>query len=170
MVNQQSSIVNHQSVLQSFVEANMSLKEQLKQDTIVASKAGDNQKRDVLRMLQAAIKQVEIDDRVTLDDAGVQQVLIKQAKQRRESLDEYTKAGRDDLAVQEKYELEVIKGYLPQMMSREEIEVLVKQVIVETGAVSPKDMGKVMGKLMPQVKGKADGRLVNEVVREQLAG
>jgi uncharacterized protein YqeY len=170
MVNQQSSIVNHQSVLQSFVEANMSLQEQLKQDTIVASKAGDNQKRDVLRMLQAAIKQVEIDDRVTLDDAGVQQVLIKQAKQRRESLDEYTKAGRDDLAVQEKYELEVIKGYLPQMMSREEIEVLVKQVIVETGAVSPKDMGKVMGKLMPQVKGKADGRLVNEVVREQLAG
>lgn len=148
----------------------MSLKEQLQQDTIAASKAGDNQKRDALRMLLAAIKQVEIDDQVTMDDAGVLQVLTKQAKQRRESLDEYTKAGRDDLAVQEKYELEVIEGYLPQMMSREEIEVLVKQVIADTGATSPKDMGKVMGKLMPQVKGKADGRLVNEVVREQLAG
>lgn len=148
----------------------MSLKEQLKQDTIDASKAGDGKRRDVLRMLQAAVKQVEIDDRVTLDDAGVQQVLTKQAKQRRESLAEYTKAGRNDLADQEQYELGIIEGYLPQMMSREEIEVLVKQVIVDTGASSPKDTGQVMGKLMPQVKGKADGRLVNEVVREQLAG
>ncbi|MBE2223217.1 MAG: GatB/YqeY domain-containing protein [Anaerolineae bacterium] len=148
----------------------MSLKEQLKQDTIDASKAGDNKRRDVLRMLQAAVKQVEVDDRVTLDDAGVEQVLTKQAKQRRESLAEYTKAGREDLAEQEKYELEIIEGYLPQLMSREEIEVLVKQVIMETGAASAKDTGLVMGKLMPQVKGKADGRLVNEVVREQLAG
>jgi len=146
----------------------MSLKEQLKQDTIAASKSGDNRKRDILRMLQAAVKQIEIDDRVTLDDAGVLQVLTKQAKQRRESIAEYTKAGRDDLAEQEQYELGVIETYLPQMMSREEIEVLVKQVIVDTGASSPKDMGKVMGKLMPQVKGKADGRLVNEVVRELL--
>ncbi len=148
----------------------MSLKEQLKQDTISASKAGDNKRRDVLRMLQAAIKQVEIDDRVDLDDAGVLQVLTKQGKQRRESLDEYTKAGRDDLAVQEKYELEIIQAYLPQMMSREEIEGLAKQAIADTGASSAKDMGRVMGKLMPQVKGKADGRLVNEVVRALLAG
>lgn len=147
----------------------MSLKEQLTQDTIAASKAGDKPKRDTLRMLQAAIKQIEIDDRVTLDDAGVLQVLTKQAKQRRESIAEFTSAGRDDLAAQEEYELGVIETYLPQMMSREEIEVLVKQVIADTGAASPKDMGKVMGKLMPQVKGKADGRLVNEVVREQLA-
>ena len=100
----------------------------------------------------------------------MQDVLTKQAKQRRESLAEYTKAGREDLAEQEKYELDIIESYLPQMMSREEIEVLVKQAIVDTGASSPKDMGQVMGKLMPQVKGKADGRLVNEVVREQLAG
>lgn len=148
----------------------MSLKEQLKQDTIDASKSGDNRKRDILRMLQAAIKQIEIDDRVTLDDAGVLQVLTKQAKQRRESIAEYTKAGRDDLVEQEAYELGVIEAYLPQMMSKEEIEVLVKQAIADTGAASSKDMGKVMGKLMPQVKGKADGRLVNEVVREQLAG
>lgn len=147
----------------------MSLKEQLKQDTIDASKSGDNRKRDILRMLQAAIKQIEIDDRVTLDDAGVLQVLTKQAKQRRESIAEYTKAGRDDLVEQEAYELGVIEAYLPQMMSKEEIEVLVKQAIADTGATSSKDMGKVMGKLMPQVKGKADGRLVNEVVREQLA-
>lgn len=148
----------------------MSLKEQLKQDTIDASKSGDNRKRDILRMVQAAIKQVEIDDRVTLDDAGVEQVLTKQAKQRRESIAEYTKAGRDDLVEQEQYELEIIEAYLPQMMSREEIEVLVKQAIADTGATSSKDMGKVMGKLMPQVKGKADGRLVNEVVRDLLPG
>ena len=148
----------------------MSLKEQLKQDTIDASKSGDNRRRDILRMVQAAIKQVEIDDRVTLDDAGVEQVLTKQAKQRRESIAEYTKAGRDDLVEQEQYELEIIEAYLPQMMSREEIEVLVKQAIADTGATSSKDMGKVMGKLMPQVKGKADGRLVNEVVRDLLPG
>ena len=148
----------------------MSLKEQLTQDTITASKAGDKKKRDTLRMLQAAVKQVEIDDRVTLDDAGVQQVLTKQAKQRRESIAEYGKAGRDDLVAQEKFELGIIEAYLPQMMSREEIEVLAKQAIADTGAANPKDMGKVMGRLMPQVKGKADGRLVNEVVRELLAG
>lgn len=148
----------------------MTLKEQLTQDTIAASKAGDNRKRDTLRMMQAAIKQIEIDDRVTLDDAGVTQVLTKQAKQRRESIAEYTKAGRDDLVEQEVYELGIIEAYLPQMMSRDEIELLVKQAITDTGATSAKDMGKLMGKLMPQVKGKADGRLVNEVVREQLPG
>lgn len=146
----------------------MTLKEQLTQDTIAASKTGDNPKRDALRMMQAAIKQIEIDERVTLDDAGVIQVLTKQAKQRRESIAEYTKAGRDDLVEQEAYELGIIEAYLPQLMSREEIEVLVKQAVADTGATSAKDMGKVMGKLMPLVKGKADGRLVNEVVREQL--
>jgi uncharacterized protein YqeY len=156
-------------MLQSFEEIAMSLKEQLKQDTNEASKSGDTKKRDILRMMQAAIKQIEIDDQVTLDDAGVLQVLTKQAKQRRESIAEYSKAGRDDLVVQEEYELGIIETYLPQMMSKEEIEVLVKQAIADTGAASSKEMGKVMGKLMPQVKGKADGRLVNEVVREQLA-
>ncbi|MFO7681562.1 MAG: GatB/YqeY domain-containing protein [Chloroflexota bacterium] len=148
----------------------MNLKEQLTQDTIAAAKAGDNPKRDVLRMMQAAIKQVEVDERITVDDAGVQQILTKQAKQRRESMAEYEKGGRDDLVAQEAYELKIIEAYLPQMMGREEIEVLVKQAIAATGASSPKDMGQVMGKLMPQVKGKADGRLVNDVVRELLAG
>ncbi len=148
----------------------MSLKEQLTQDTIAAAKAGDNQKRDVLRMMQAAIKQVEVDERITVDDAGVQQILTKQAKQRRESIAEYQKGGRDDLVAQEAYELQIIEAYLPQMMGREEIEVLVLQAIADTGAAGPKDMGQVMGKLMPQVKGKADGRLVNDVVRELLAG
>lgn len=147
----------------------MRLKEQLKEDTNEASKSGDSQKRDVLRMMQAAIKQIEIDEQVTLDDAGVLKVLTKQAKQRRESIADYSKAGRDDLVAQEEYELGIIETYLPQMMSKEEIELLVKQVIVDTGATSTKEMGKVMGKLMPQVQGKADGRLVNEVVRAELA-
>lgn len=146
----------------------MSLKEQLRVDVAAAMRSGDAEKRDVLRMLMAAVKQTEIDDRVELDDKGVQAVLTKQAKQRRESIAEYEKAGRNDLASQEKTELTFIEAYLPQMMSRAEIEAIATAVIAELSVTNPKGMGQVMSKLMPQVKGKADGRLVNEVVRELL--
>ena len=146
----------------------MGLKEQLKSDVATAMKAGDTEKRDVLRMLLAAIKQTEIDDRVELDDKGVQTVLTKQAKQRRESIADYEMAGRKELADQEKAELVLIEAYLPQMMSREEVEKIAAAVVAELGVSGPQAMGQVMGKLMPQVKGKADGRLVNEVVRELL--
>ena len=147
----------------------MGLKDQLKSDMAAAMKSGDNEKRDVLRMLMAAIKQTEVDDRVVLDDAGVQKVLSKQAKQRRESIADYEKAGRTELANQEKMELTHIEGYLPQMMSREEVEKIAEAIVADLSASGPKAMGQVMGKLMPQVKGKADGRLVNEVVRELLS-
>ena len=146
----------------------MGLKDQLKSDMAAAMKSGDNEKRDVLRMLMAAIKQTEVDDRIELDDAGIQKVLTKQAKQRRESIADYEKAGRTELANQEKMELSHIEAYLPQMMSREEIEKIASAIVADLGATGPKAMGQVMGKLMPQVKGKADGRLVNEVVRELL--
>lgn len=146
----------------------MSLKEQLKSDMVTAMKSGDKEKRDVLRMLMAAIKQTEIDDRVELDDQGVQKVLTKQAKQRRESIADYEKAGRDELAAEEKAELAYIEAYLPQMMSREDVEKIASAIVTELGVSGPKAMGQVMGKLMPQVKGKADGRLVNEVVRTLL--
>ncbi len=146
----------------------MGLKEQLKSDMAAAMKSGDTEKRDVLRMLMAAIKQTEIDDRVELDDKGVQTVLTKQAKQRRESIADYEMAGRDALAEQEKSELVLIEAYLPQMMSREEVEKIASAVVAELGVSGPQAMGQVMGKLMPQVKGKADGRLVNEVVRTLL--
>ncbi|HSH04898.1 MAG TPA: GatB/YqeY domain-containing protein [Anaerolineae bacterium] len=147
----------------------MGLKEQLKADLKVAMIAKDGERRDVLRLLMAAIKQIEVDEQKELDDAGVLAMLQKQAKQRRESISEYEKGGREELAAQEKVELAIIEAYLPQMMSREEIEAVAAQAIADVGATGPQDMGKIMGKLMPQVKGKADGRLVNEVVRGLLS-
>ncbi len=146
----------------------MALKEKLTNDMKAAMRAGDTEKRDTLRMLLAAIKQVEIDDQVTLDDQGVTAVLTKQAKQRRESIADYEKAGRSELAATEQSELAIIESYLPQMMSREEIRALAADVIAQLGVSDTKGMGQVMGRLMPQVKGKADGRLVNEVVRSLL--
>ena len=146
----------------------MTLKEQLHLDMVDAMRAGDNEKRDTLRLLLAAVKQAEVDGQKTLDDNGVQAVLSKQAKQRRESIADYEKAGRNDIAELEKAELSIIESYLPTMMSREEIVELAKQTVSRVGASGPQDTGRVMGSLMPQVKGKADGRLVNEVVRELL--
>lgn len=146
----------------------MTLKEQLRLDTADAMREGDNEKRDTLRLLLAAIKQTEVDSRQELDDAGVQLVLTKQAKQRRESIADYEKAGRDDIADLEKAELVIIESYLPQLMTREEIAEIAAQTIADLGADGTKDTGRVMGSMMPKVKGKADGRLVNEVVRELL--
>ncbi len=146
----------------------MALKEQLQLDMADAMRAGDKEKRDTLRLLLAAVKQVEVDGRKTLDDDGVHAVLNKQAKQRRESITDYERAGRDDIAEDEKTELAIIESYLPKMMSRAEIETLASKTISELEASGPRDTGPVMGSLMPQVKGKADGRLVSEVVRDLL--
>ncbi len=146
----------------------MTLKEQLRLDTADAMRDGDNEKRDTLRLLLAAIKQTEVDSQQTLDDEGVQVVLTKQAKQRRESIADYEKAGRDDIADLERAELLIIESYLPQLLSREEITEIAAQTIVDLGASGPQDIGRVMGSMMPKVKGKADGRLVNEIVRELL--
>jgi uncharacterized protein len=144
-------------------------REQLQADIREAMKSGDDERRNTLRLMIAAIKQEEVDRQAELDEAGVQAVLAKQAKQRRESIADYEAAGRTEMAAQEKSELAIIAHYLPQMMSREEIEQLATAVIAEVGAVDSKSMGVVMGRLMPQVKGKADGRLVNEVVRDLLS-
>lgn len=146
----------------------MDLKEQLRADLTTAMKAGDTQRRDVLRMLMAAVKQVEVDTRVTLDDAGVQDVLRKQLKQRQESIEDFGKAGRPDEVDREMAEIAIIETYLPRMMSREEIEQIARDIVAETGVVDAKGMGQVMSRLMPRVKGRADGRLVNEVVRDLL--
>lgn len=146
----------------------MSIKAQLMTDLKSAMRAKDSETRNTIRLLQSAIKQVEIDEQIELDDEAIVAILTKQAKQRREAIEQYEQSGRDELAATEKSELAIIERYLPQMMSREEIATLVTAAIAEVGATSPRDMGKVMGKLMPQVKGKADGRLVNEVVRSQL--
>ncbi len=142
----------------------MNLKEQLMADLKVAMRAKDIETRNALRMLQAAIKQVEIDGGSALDEAGAMAVVTKQAKQRRESIKEYEAAGRDDLAAPEKVELAIFERYLPTLMSREEVEQIASKVIADVGATGPRDTGKVMGRLMGQLKGKADGGLVNQVV------
>lgn len=146
----------------------MDLKEQLRADMTAAMRGGEALRRDVLRMVIAAIKQTEIDTQRTLDDAGVQDVLRKQIKQRQESIADYTKAGRPAEVDREAAEIEIIEAYLPQMMSREEIEQIARPIIEEIGATDAKAMGQVMNRLMPHVKGRADGRLVNEVVRSLL--
>lgn len=142
----------------------MDTKTRLQTDLNEAMKSQNAAVRDTLRLMMAAIKQAEVDSRQPLDENGVQEVLLKQAKQRRESIAEYGKGGRDDLVAKEQAELAIIDQYLPQMMSAEEVATLAQQAIAETGATSAKQMGAVMSKLMPQVKGKADGKLVNEVV------
>lgn len=146
----------------------MSLKETLQQDRIKAMREGDTDRRNALGLLLAAIKQEEVDGQISLDDEGVMTVLQKQAKQRRESIADYEKAGRAEMAAGEQAELDIIESYLPQQMGREEIAAIAGKIIAELGVTDAKGMGQIMGKLMPSVKGKADGRLVNEVVRELL--
>ena len=146
----------------------MSLKTELQTDLKAAMRDGDKAKRDTLRVLMAAIKQEEIDSRSTLDDAGVLAILTRQVKQRRESIADYEKAGRPEQADQEKYEISLIEAYLPQLMSQAEIEPVISQIIADLGVTDVKGMGQVMGKAMAQLKGKADGRLVNQIVRQQL--
>ncbi|NDJ61450.1 MAG: GatB/YqeY domain-containing protein [Chloroflexi bacterium] len=129
----------------------------------------DTVRRDVLRMTLNAVKQEEIDKQTDLSAEDVVTVLQREVKKRRDSVEEAKNSGRDDLADQEAEQLAVLESFLPQQLSREEIVALVQSAIAEAGAESPKDMGKVMGVLMPKVKGVADGKLVNEVVREQLS-
>lgn len=143
-------------------------KEQLQSDLKVAMKAKDVKRREVLRLLMAAFKQVEVDTRKELSAEDAVDILMTEAKKRREAITEMEGAGRSELAEQEKYELSVIETYLPQQLSREEVEAIAREVIAEVGATTPKEMGNVMKALMPRVKGQADGKLVNSVVRDLL--
>lgn len=131
-------------------------------------KAKDTVKKSTVTMIRAAILQVEKDNKVELGDAEIQEIIAKQMKQRRDALDEFKKAERDDLIAQTEAEMRVIEAYLPKQLTQEEIEAIVDETIKETGAESAKDMGKIMGALMPKVKGLADGKLVNQIVREKL--
>lgn len=146
----------------------MGVREQLQTDLATAMRQGDSETRDTIRLLLAAIKQVEIDQRVDLDEAGDLAVLAKQAKQRRESIKDAKAAGRPDLVAVEQKELVICESYLPRMMTADEIRPVAQQVISELGATGMQDMGRVMGQLMPQLKGNADGGLVSSVVRSLL--
>lgn len=144
-------------------------KDQLMSALKEAMKNKDTERRNTIRLLQSAIKQVEVDERRELSDEDVVDILQKEAKKRRESIDELTAAGREEQAQAEQNELDLILEFLPEQLSREEIELLVRDAIAKTGASTPKEMGKVMGVLVPQTKGRADGKLVSIVVRELLS-
>lgn len=143
-------------------------KAQIQQDLKDAMRSGDTRRRETLRLLMAAFQQVEVDRRIELTPEDAQAILMTEAKKRREAIEEMQRAGRTGLAEQEQYELGLIESYLPRQLSRGEIEALARDAIRESGATTPKDMGQVMKVLMPRLKGQADGRLVNEVVRDLL--
>ena len=146
----------------------MTLKSQIQDDVKSAMRSRDQKRLTALRLITAAIKQVEIDQRIEMDDTAVLAVLDKMVKQRRESLEQYESAGRDDLAAQEKFELELIATYLPEALSDGEIAALIKQAIEETDASSIRDMGAVMNKLRGEVQGRADMKAVSQAVKSQL--
>ena len=150
----------------------MSLKEQLTEYMKTAMKAKEEgkQRLAVIRMVRSAIRQQEIDGngKQALDDEGVIAIISKEVKMRKDSLEEFKKGDRQDLVAQTEAEIAVLMPYLPQQLSEEEIRTFVKEAVEKSGASSQKDMGKVMGLLMPKVKGRADGKLVNSIVREML--
>lgn len=146
----------------------MNLSERLDQDMKQAMKSKDKFTLSTIRMVRSTIKYLEIDLKRTLDDNEVLDILSREIKQRKDALQEFESAGRDELAANTKAEIEIISKYLPEQLSEEEIKVIVQQTIQETGASSKSEMGKVMSALMPKVKGRADGKLVNQLVLQFL--
>jgi uncharacterized protein YqeY len=147
----------------------MTLKQQLQDDLKRAMREQDEVRKRTLRLALAAIKNKEVEVQRGLDDADVVAILQKEAKQRRETLDELRQVDRPDLVVSEQAELDVLIEYLPKQLGRDEIAELARQVISDLNADGPHQMGRVMGALMPQLKGQADGKLVSQVVRELLS-
>lgn len=148
----------------------MSLKDDITADMKAAMKAKDQPRLTTIRMLQAAIQRKEVDERITLDDAQVTAVVEKLIKQGREALEQYTKAGRDELAAHEQADIDIFQSYLPEPMGEAELDALITKAISDTGAASIKDMGKVMGVLKPQIQGKADMGQVSGKIKAVLAG
>ncbi len=147
---------------------NMDLKTQLNESLKTAMKSGDMTRKDTLRMALAAIKQVEVDKRIILDDAAVMALLQKEIKNRREALEEAKKANRPDLASANEAEIAILEAFLPKAMSADELREIVKAAIAETGAAAPSDMGKVMKLVMPKTAGRAPGDAVSAMVKELL--
>jgi len=148
----------------------MSMKQQLTEDMKAAMKAGEKHKLGVIRLINAAIKQKEVDERIELDDTAVIAVLDKMVKQRKDSVSQYEAAQREDLAGIERAEIVVIEAYLPAKMGEAEIIAAIQASIAETGAAGPADIGKLMGSLKPKLAGQADMGLVSRLVKQQLAG
>ena len=147
----------------------MSLKARLVEDMKAAMKSGQKDKLLVIRLVNAAIKQREVDERIELDDAQVLAAMDKMMKQRRDSVSQYEAAGREDLASVERYEMSVIESYLPAQMDEAELDAAVAASIAESGAVGPQDMGKVMAVLKPRVAGRADMGALSGLVKKRLS-
>jgi uncharacterized protein YqeY len=145
-------------------------KQRMQDDLKAAMKAGETARKDALRFLMAAIKQVEVDTRAELSEEQTYALLLNEAKKRRDTMAEAQKLGRAELLQQSEMELRLIESYLPAQLSRDELEGEVRKAIAEAGAKTAKEMGSVMKILMPRVKGRADGKLVNEVVKSLLGG
>ena len=147
----------------------MSLKAQLTEDMKTAMKSGDKERLGVIRLVNAAIKQREVEERIVLDDTAVLGVLEKMLKQRRDSIQQFEAAGRNDLADTEKFEVGVIQHYLPAQLTAAEVDAAIAAAISESGATSAKDMGKVMGLVKPKVAGRTDMGKLSELVKAKLA-
>ncbi len=146
----------------------MSLKQQITEDMKAAMRAKDTARLGAIRLLLAAMKQREVDERADLSDADVIAIIDKMNKQRRDSISQYEGAGRQELADVEKFEMSVLQTYMPQQLSEAEITTAIEEAIAATGAASPKDMGKVMGMLKPKLAGKADMSQVSAQIKSQL--
>jgi len=147
----------------------MNLRERVNEDMKAAMKAREAERLGTLRLLLAAMKQREVDERITLDDAGVVSVVEKMLKQRKDSVEQYVKAGRADLADREKAEMAVLAGYLPKQLGADELAAIVAQAVAESGAKAPSDMGKVMAIVKPKVAGRADMGQVSALVKAKLS-
>ncbi|AOH47937.1 aspartyl-tRNA amidotransferase [Selenomonas sp. oral taxon 920] len=146
----------------------MPLMEQLTADMKDAMKQGEKERLSVIRLVRGAIRQAEIDGKKTLSDDEIIDVLTKEVKMRRDSIKEFERGGRTDLVDKTKSEIAILIPYLPEQLSADEVKKIVENAVAEVGATTAKDMGKVMGILMPRLKGRADGKLVNEIVRSLL--
>ncbi len=144
------------------------LKLKLQSDMKSSMKAGDKARLSVIRLMLAAINQIEVDERIELDDSRITTVLDRMTKQRRESIEHFSRASRDDLTAIEEYELQIIREYLPEPLSEAEINTLVEQSIQASDASSIKDMGRVMGLLKPQLQGRADMKKVSQLIKSRL--
>ena len=145
------------------------LKERLQADLKTAMKEKDTFKRDVIRFVMSAIKQIEVDERKELTDADIEAILVKQIKQRNDAIEQFRKGGREDLVEQNEKELEVLRSYLPEPMSEEEVRKVLEEIVAETGASGMKDMGKVMGAAKQKIGSRAEGRVINQIAKELLS-
>ncbi|HOJ10466.1 MAG TPA: GatB/YqeY domain-containing protein [Clostridiales bacterium] len=146
----------------------MSLKEQLLNDLKTAMKEKDTVRKDSVQMVRSAVLQVEKDKKVTLDDDGIIDIIAKEIKQRKDVLPDYEKSGRQDLVDRQLREIEILSQYMPQQLSEQELETIVRETVRELGANSVRELGKVMQAVMPKVRGKADGKLVNQIAKKVL--